>query len=162
MKGDSANSRKVLGRQCRDINTNRLGSVPALATNLRQQAKQVQKEAHVFYLAFKHPRTHWFAKLVAACSAGYLLSPIQLIPSFIPGIGFLDDLLVLFLGAKLVWKITPADVMTECRELAEKAEVQRKEIRTKAAVFLPFAIVALWLFATVAAGALMAAYIPHH
>jgi len=162
LTGDSVNSTKVLGRLCPDVNAKRSGTVPALATNLRQQAKQVQKEAHVFYLVFKHPRTHWFAKLVAACSAGYLLSPIQLIPSFIPGIGFLDDLLVLFLGAKLVRKITSADVMNECRELAEKAEVQRKEIRTKAAVFLPFAIVALWLFATVAAGALMAAYIPHH
>ena len=163
MNGDSVNLSKVLGPRYPDKNANRPGSVSALAMRLMQQAQKVQKEAHVFYFAFKHPRMHWYARLIAACTAGYLLSPIQLIPSFIPGVGFLDDLLVLFLGAKLLRKITPPEVMAECRELAEKAEVRReKEIRSAAAVVLPFAIVALWLLATATAGALMAAFIPHH
>ena len=129
---------------------------------LRQQTQQVQKEAHVFYLVFKHPRMHWYSKLVAICTASYLLSPIQLIPNFVPGIGFLDDLLVLFLGAKLLRKITPADVMTECRELAEKAELRRKDEIGWAAVAVPVAVVGLWLLVGLAASALIAAYIHHH
>ena len=137
--------------------------VSALAISLRQQAQQVQKEAHVFYFAFKHPRMRWYARLVAGCTAGYLLSPIQLIPSYIPGIGFLDDLLVLFLGAKLLQKITPLDVMTECRELAEEADVRRKgEIGWAAAVAVPAAVVALWLLSAIATSALMASYLHHH
>ena len=85
---------------------------------------------------------HWYSRLVAICTASYQLSPIQLIPNFIPEIGFLDDLLVIFLGTKLLRKITPADVMTECRELAEKAELRRKdEIGWAAAVAVPVAVV---------------------
>jgi len=143
--------------------TNALGCVSALAKSLRHQAQRLQKEAHVFYIAFKHPRMRWYARLVAGCTAGYLLSPIQLIPSYIPGIGFLDDLLVLFLGAKLLQKITPLDVMNECRELADKAEMRRQdEIGWAAAVAVPTAVVVLWLISGIAASALMAAYIHHH
>src|SRR5260370_15285368 len=93
----------------------------------KRQAQRVHREAQVFYFAFKHPRVPWYAKLVAACSAGYLFSPIQLIPSFIPAIGLMDDVLVLFLGAKLLYRITPPDVLKECRELAATAAVRRKE-----------------------------------
>jgi len=133
---------------------------PALSMSWRQQAQRLHREAHVFYFAFKHPRTHWYARLVAACIAGYLFSPIQLIPSFIPVIGFLDDLLVLFLGVKLLQRITPPDVLSECRELAKAAEMKRKEeIRSSTAVFASIAIVTLWLLAAVTASALMASYV---
>ncbi len=84
---------------------------PAFAGNWRRRAQRLQKEAHVFYFVFKHPRTRWYARLLAVCTAGYLLSPVQLIPSFIPVIGFLDDFAVLFLGAKLLTRITPPDVL---------------------------------------------------
>jgi len=143
--------------------TNALGCASALAKSLRQQAQRLQKEAHVFYSAFKHPRMRWYARLIAGCTAGYVLSPIQLIPSFIPGIGFLDDLLVLFLGAKLLRRMTPPDVMNECRELADKAEMRRQdEIGWAAAAAVPTAVVVLWLLSGIAASALMAAYIHHH
>jgi uncharacterized membrane protein YkvA (DUF1232 family) len=132
-----------------------------LVMSWRQQAQRLHREAQVFYFAFKHPRVHWFAKLIAACTAGYVFSPIQLIPSFVPVIGFLDDFLVLFLGVKLLKKIIPPDVMTECRALAEAAEMRRKEeIRSTAAVIAFVAIALVWLLAAVTAGALMAAYLP--
>jgi len=100
---------------------------------------------------------------IAICTASYLLSPIQLIPNLIPGIGFLDDLLVLFLGAKLLRKITPPDVWIDCQELAEKAELRRKdEIGWAAAVAIPVTVVGLWLLVGLAASALGAAYIHHH
>ncbi|MGA8151487.1 MAG: DUF1232 domain-containing protein [Terriglobales bacterium] len=130
------------------VDPNVEGRDPAASMSWRQQAQQLQREAHVFYFVFKHPRTHWYARLVAVCTAGYLFSPIQLIPSFIPVIGFLDDLLVLFLGVKLLRRITPEDVFAECRELAKAAEVRRKEeIRSSAAVVASVAIGTLWLLA---------------
>ena len=103
----------------------------------------------------------WGAKLVAICTAGYLFSPVQLIPNYIPVIGCLDDLLVVFLGVKLLHRITPPDVLAECRELAETAEMQkRRGIRSKAAVAASIVVVALWLLTAVAASALLAAHIP--
>jgi|SRR5450631_1978461 uncharacterized membrane protein YkvA (DUF1232 family) len=128
----------------------------------RQQARRLHKEAHVFYFVFKHPSTRWYTKCVAACTAGYLLSPVQLIPSFIPVIGFLDDVLVLFLGAKVVRRLTPPNVLSECRELADAAETRRREeITSRFARFSFAVIVTLWLLAVVTASALVAAYIYH-
>jgi len=95
--------------------------------NWRQQAKRVQEEARVFYFAFKHPKMPWYARLVALCTVGYLLSPVQLIPSFIPVIGFLDDLLVLSLGVKLLRRITHPDLLTECRKVTDKTEMRRRQ-----------------------------------
>src|SRR6476661_147710 len=108
-----------------------------------KHVRQIQKEANVFYLVFKHPRTRWYAKLVAACSAGYLVSPIQLIPSFIPVVGFMED------------------VLKECRELAETTAIRRKEeIGTRASVVASAVITAPWLLAAVAS-ALMVVYVIH-
>jgi uncharacterized membrane protein YkvA (DUF1232 family) len=130
--------------------------------NFKARAQRLQKEAHVFYFVFKHPRTRWYARLVAACTAGYVFSPIQLIPNFIPVIGCMDDVLVLFLGLKLLRRITPADVLSECHELADAAETRRKEeTRWAATVATPIAIVTVWFLAAIVASALMAAYVRH-
>jgi uncharacterized membrane protein YkvA (DUF1232 family) len=133
-----------------------------LVVGWKKQAQRLQKEAHVFYFVFKHPRTRWYGRLLAVCTAGYLFSPIQLIPSFIPVIGLLDDFAVLFLGAKMLEKITPPDVLDECRELADTAETSRREeIRGAASFFAPIAVVIAWLLAAMAVSALLAAYIYH-
>jgi len=135
---------------------------PKPAMSWKQQALRVHKEAHVFYFVFKHPRTRWYTKCVAACSAGYLLSPVQLIPSFIPLIGFLDDFLILFLGAKLTRKLTPPDVLAECRELADAAETRRKEeIRSRATVVTSVVIATVWIGGAIIASVLMLAYFRH-
>jgi len=127
----------------------------------KQQAQRIHAEAQTFYFAFKHPRVHWYAKLVAACTAGYLFSPIQLIPSFIPVIGLLDDFLVLFLGVKLLQRIIPADILTECREQANAAEMWRKdEVRLTPSVIAVLAVALAWLFAAITASALIALYVP--
>ena len=131
-------------------------------TNWKQQAKRVHKEAYVFYFVFRHPRTRWYTRCIAACTAGYLLSPVQLIPSFIPVIGFLDDFLVLFLGAKVVRRLTPPDVLKECQDLAYAAETRRRQqVGSGLARFAFIAIVASWLLAVVTASAFVAAYIYH-
>jgi uncharacterized membrane protein YkvA (DUF1232 family) len=131
------------------------------AMTWEQQAQRIHTEAQMFYFAFKHPRVHWYAKLVAACTAGYLFSPIQLIPTFIPVIGLLDDFLVLFLGVKLLQRIIPPEILAECRELAEVTEMRRKdEVRSTAAVIAVLAVASVWLFAAIAGSALIASYMP--
>lgn len=135
---------------------------PLLATSWKQQAQQLHKDAHVFYLVFKHPCTPWYTRCLAACTAGYLLSPVQLIPSFIPLIGFLDDFLILFLGAKLIRKLTPPDVLAECGELADAAERRRKEeIRSMAAMVTSVVIATVWMGGAIIASVLMATYFRH-
>lgn len=131
---------------------------PGLMANWSQKAQRLRKEAHVFYFAIKDPRTPWYARLVAACTAGYLISPIQLIPSFIPYIGFLDDLVVLFLGVKLLKKITPAEVLEESRALADAAETRRKEEVGWAATWVPVAVALLWITAAIGGSLLVASH----
>ena len=134
------------------------GRAPSISW--RQEAQRLQQEAEVFFFAFKHPRVRWYARLVPACTVAYLFSPVQLIPSFIPVIGFLDDFAVILLGANLLRRIIPADVLAECRQLAEAAETRRKEeIRSTAAAAGLAAIVTLWLFAAVIASALLMRFI---
>ena len=132
----------------------------ASAFKWTQRVRRLQKEGHVFYLVFRHPRTPWYARLVAACAAGYLLSPIQLIPNFIPVIGVLDDVVVILVGLKLLRKMTPAGVISECRDLANAAEVRRKEeARWVSSVVVPVMITTVWVLAAMGASALLAAYI---
>jgi hypothetical protein len=91
-----------------------------------------------------------------------MFSPIQLIPSYIPVIGFLDDFVVLYVGTKILHKIIPPEVFAECRQLADEAELRRKEeIRSKAAAFAFVVVAAVWLLAAVGASMLMATYIFH-
>lgn len=133
---------------------------PAFGDDSGSQAQRLHREAQVYYFAFKHPRVPWYAKLVAVCSGGYLFSPIQLIPSYIPVIGFLDDFLVVFVAAKLIERIVPPEVLTECRRLADAADVRRKEgIRPSVGVAAVVVIGAVWLLAAVGATILMTKYI---
>ncbi len=79
----------------------------------------LKREALVVYLACRHPRTPWYAKLLAACVVAYAFSPVDLVPDFIPVLGHLDDLFLIPLGVALVLKLVPADVIAECRAEAE-------------------------------------------
>jgi uncharacterized membrane protein YkvA (DUF1232 family) len=84
----------------------------------KQDLRNVMRQARILSLALRHPRVPWYAKLVAGSALGYLVSPIQLIPTFIPVVGQLDDILVLFAGMKLLRKLTPEDVLAECEAQA--------------------------------------------
>jgi uncharacterized membrane protein YkvA (DUF1232 family) len=72
------------------------------------------KKVHLLSLLIRHPEVPWPAKVAGSCAIAYVFSPVQLIPSFIPLIGQLDDLLVIFVGTKLVYKLTPNRVIAEC------------------------------------------------
>ena len=161
MVGAPDNSTRSLDLPLPKASVDRVRRELAFIMRWRQQAQRLHREAFVFYFAFKHPRMTWRAKLVAVCTAGYLFNPVQLIPNFIPVIGCLDDLLVVFLAVKLLRRITPPEVLSECRELAEAAEVQKtREIRSKSGIAASIVVVALWLLVGIGASALIAAYIP--
>ena len=133
---------------------------PRIGSTWRKQAQRICTQAQIFYFALKHPRVHWFAKLVAAGTAGYLFSPIQLIPSFIPVVGLLDDFMVLFLGVKLLQRMIPEDVLDECVEQARIAEMRRKdEIRSTAAVIAFLAVATVWFFVAITASKLIALHL---
>ena len=87
----------------------------------RQRAQKVKVGTYALYLAYRDPRTPWYAKLLAAGVVAYAASPIDLIPDFIPILGILDDLVIVPLGAALAIKMVPKEVMAECREKARIA-----------------------------------------
>ena len=88
---------------------------------LRQRAAGLKRETLALWFALRHPRTPLAAKLVAAIVVGYAVSPIDLIPDFIPVLGLLDDVILLPLGIALCLKLLPADVMDECRQRASES-----------------------------------------
>jgi uncharacterized membrane protein YkvA (DUF1232 family) len=83
------------------------------------KSKRLKSEIHALYLAYKHPRTPWYAKAFAVLILGYAPSPIDLIPDFIPVVGYLDDLVIVPAGIALLMKMIPKDVLQECREKAQ-------------------------------------------
>src|SRR3954453_17239658 len=116
---------------------------------LRARALAVKRDAYALYLVARHPRTPWYAKLLAAAVVAYALSPIDLIPDFIPVLGYLDDLLLVPLGILLVARLIPATVLADARAQAEQAE-GRPTSWVGAAV-----IIALWLLGAALVAALM-------
>ena len=93
-------------------------------------ARRLKVETYTLLLAYRHPEVPWYAKVGAALVVGYALSPIDLIPDFIPVLGYLDDLILVPLGVIVVMKMIPGPVLAECRQNAkllidqDKAEKQ--------------------------------------
>ena len=85
---------------------------------IRLWARGIVRDVAALWLAARDPRVPWVAKAVAACVAAYALSPIDLIPDFIPVIGYLDDLILVPLGILLAVRLVPADLMAEFRSTA--------------------------------------------
>ncbi len=107
------------------------------------KSRKLRSEVYALYLASKHPRTAWYAKALAVLIVGYALSPIDLIPDFIPVVGYLDDLILIPLGIALLIKIIPKDILEECRVRAE-ADLSKRKPKSWVAVII---IVLIWLLA---------------
>jgi len=105
------------------------------------KSKRLKTEVYALYLASKHPRTPNYAKALAALIIGYALSPIDLIPDFIPVVGYLDDLILVPLGIALLIKIIPGDILEECKAKAE-ADLSRRKPKNWVAAII---IVLIWL-----------------
>ena len=106
---------------------------------LRVWAKTLKRDVLALWIAARDPRTPWYAKVVAAAVAAYALSPIDLIPDFIPVIGYLDDLIIVPLGIFFCIKMIPSDLMDEFRMRA--AEIEDRPVSKFAAAL----IVLLWI-----------------
>jgi uncharacterized membrane protein YkvA (DUF1232 family) len=118
--------------------------LPSLLSHIKDWAGRLKRDSYAVYLASRDPRVPWYAKAVAIAVAAYALSPIDLIPDFIPVIGYLDDLLLVPAGIWLAVSLIPDDVMWECRARADAA-LQRPASRAGMA-----AIVLLWIAGAVA------------
>jgi len=88
---------------------------------LEHRERSIRREILAIYLAARDPRTPWYAKALAACVAAYALSPIDLIPDFIPVLGYLDDAVIVPLGILAVVKLIPAEIMADNRAAATRA-----------------------------------------
>ncbi|HEU4340367.1 MAG TPA: YkvA family protein [Candidatus Binatia bacterium] len=84
----------------------------------KQRARELNTETHALYLAIKDPRVPWYAKCSALCVLAYALSPIDLIPDFIPVLGYFDDLILVPIGIALTIRMIPPLVLMECRAKA--------------------------------------------
>jgi len=89
---------------------------------LKSRACALKRETFALYLAFRDPSTPWYAKAVAACTLAYALSPIDLIPDFVPALGYLDDLIIVPAGIALALRLIPPGVMEEARSAASQAQ----------------------------------------
>jgi len=116
---------------------------------LRIWAKSIKRDVIALWLAARDPRTPWIAKLLAGLVAAYALSPIDLIPDFIPVLGYLDELIVLPLGILATVALIPAPLMAELRAEAEKISA-RPQSRTAMVV-----IILVWLALAALAGWLL-------
>ncbi|VVE36964.1 membrane protein [Pandoraea eparura] len=92
-----------------------------LISNAKKWARTIKRDVHAVWFAARDLRTPWFAKALALVVAAYAVSPIDLIPDFVPVLGYLDDLVIVPLGILLVVRIIPPDVMEEHREAAAKS-----------------------------------------
>jgi uncharacterized membrane protein YkvA (DUF1232 family) len=109
--------------------------------HLKQWARTIRQDAQALYLAARDPRVPWYVKALALAVAAYAASPVDLIPDFIPVIGYLDDLIIVPLGIALVIRLIPPEIMAEHRDLATAA--QDRPVSRAAAVV----IVGIWILA---------------
>jgi uncharacterized membrane protein YkvA (DUF1232 family) len=108
---------------------------------LKSWARGIKRDVHALYLAARDPRVPWYAKALAAAVAGYALSPLDLIPDFIPVVGYLDDLILVPLGILAVIRLIPTEILAEHRATA--AAARDRPVSRVAAV----AIICIWVVA---------------
>lgn len=107
----------------------------------KQQARQLKAETYSLHLAFRDPRVAWYARLFVAAVVAYAFSPIDLIPDFVPVVGYVDDLLLVPVGISLALKMVPEAVMDECRQKAQEVMAQGRPTNWVAAGV----IVVIWI-----------------
>jgi uncharacterized membrane protein YkvA (DUF1232 family) len=119
---------------------------------LRDWARLIKRDVHALYFAARDPRVPWYAKALAALVAGYALSPVDLIPDFIPIVGYLDDVILVPLGIVVVIRLIPPEVMAEHRDVA--AAAQDRPVSQAAAIV----VIGVWVGAAAVSAWLLARY----
>lgn len=113
----------------------------ALIEKLKQRAAALKKELIALGIAARDPRVPWVAKAGLVLVLAYAFSPIDLIPDFIPVLGYLDDLLIVPAGIALVLKMIPAEVIQEARQQAADPLRQERPASRLGALL----VIAIWL-----------------
>ena len=114
--------------------------MPLLA-ELKQRARRLKAETLALYLAARHPGTPWYAKCLIAGIVAYAFSPIDLIPDFVPILGYLDDLILIPLDVALAIRMVPAPVLAECRVRAREVVFNGKPVSRLAGAV----IIVIWV-----------------
>ncbi|TPI37439.1 DUF1232 domain-containing protein [Mesorhizobium sp. B3-1-6] len=114
----------------------------------KRWARKIKRDVVALWIAARDPRVPWYAKAAAGAVAAYALSPIDLIPDFIPIIGYLDDLLIVPVGIMLAVKLVPSDLMQEFRDEAARREkpVSKVGLASMIALWVLAALALAWLF----------------
>ena len=114
---------------------------------IKSKAREIKRNIFVLFLAYKDPRVPWYAKLFTFLVVAYAFSPIDLIPDFIPVLGYLDDLILVPLGITLALKMIPEPVIQDCRDKAEEIRKNGKPKNwvTGALFILIWILAAVWL-----------------
>ncbi len=117
----------------------------------KQKARWLKLQTYALYFAYRDARTPWYARAFSVLVVAYAFSPIDLIPDFIPVLGYLDDLVIIPLGVWLAMKLIPSPVMADCRQRAEASLGEGKSrFKFMAVIFIAVwvvvvALVALWI-----------------
>ncbi len=109
--------------------------------NFKNRVRQLKQETYALYLVARHPQTPWYVKLFVAGVVAYAFSPIDLIPDFVPVLGYLDDLILIPLGIAIAMRLTRPEILAECRAKAKEAVAGGKPVSRVAAAV----IVCIWL-----------------
>jgi uncharacterized membrane protein YkvA (DUF1232 family) len=116
------------------------GREAVMLEQLKRRARQLKQEVRAIAIAARDPRTPWYAKALVFFVVAHTLSPIDLIPDFIPVLGYLDDLLITPAGLWLARRLIPTEVMEEARAVAATRALDRSPGKVGAVL-----IVLLWL-----------------
>jgi uncharacterized membrane protein YkvA (DUF1232 family) len=126
---------------------------------IKRRIRELKLESFALYLAARHPETPWYAKLLVAGIVAYAFSPIDLIPDFIPILGYLDDLVLIPIGIALAIRLIPPSVMIECRARSQEAMASGKPVSRVVAIV----VVVIWLgLAALCALWAYEAFVPRH
>jgi uncharacterized membrane protein YkvA (DUF1232 family) len=126
--------------------------------DLKKRVRHLKGETYALYLAARHPETPWYAKVFVAGVVAYAFSPIDLIPDFVPVLGYLDDLILIPLGIAVAIRMIPPSVLAECRARAQASMADGKPVsRIAAAVIIGIwlllaALFSLWAYEAFAIG----------
>ena len=113
-----------------------------MLNQLKLWAKKLKKQLFILYLAYKDERVSWYIRLFTACVVAYAFSPIDLIPYFIPVLGYIDDIIIVPLGIMLALKMLPISVIEDCTIKAEEL-IQNERPKNWVAGSI---IIVVWLF----------------
>jgi uncharacterized membrane protein YkvA (DUF1232 family) len=121
----------------------------------KRRARRLSAQTYALYLAYCDPRTPWYAKVFTALIVGYVFSPIDPIPDWIPGVGLLDEMVMVPIGVLIAAKMITRQVMEECEEKAREVAEGEKPVSRGAAVV----VITVWLLC-VALAVLLAVRVP--